>query len=252
MVFGTTGEGASLAGESRAQVLAAFRESGFDISLRVIVGLCATAADDVRTQVERAHGFGVRRFLLPPPFYFKGLRDQGLEAWYRICLDHWRGQDLKFLLYNIPSVTQVPLPIDLITRLADRYPGRVIGVKDSSGQWDYSRRLLSLSDRLTILIGDERHLARGVRLGAAGAISGCANFMPEMLLPLVHDGRDDPRVHAIVDELLCYPVTPAVKALVAHRTGDDSWRCVAPPLAPLTDGESQSLARRYDQIMQES
>ena len=77
MVFGTTGEGASLAGESRAQVLAAFRESGFDISLRVIVGLCATAADDVRTQVERAHGFGVRRFLLPPPFYFKGLRDQG-------------------------------------------------------------------------------------------------------------------------------------------------------------------------------
>lgn len=252
MVFGTTGEGASLGNNARAQVLEAFRGSGLDLERQLIVGLCATAAGDVGTQIERAHAIGVRRFLLPPPFYFKGLRSEGLEAWYRVCLDPWHGQDLKFLLYNIPSLTQVPLPVDLITRLADLYPGTVSGVKDSSGQWDYSRRLLGLSDRLTILIGDERHLARAVRLGAAGAISGCANFMPELLLPLVHEGRDDPRIHAIVDELLCYPVTPAVKALVAHRTGDDTWRRVAPPLAPLTDEESRLLAQRCDQIMRES
>ncbi|TIU18106.1 MAG: dihydrodipicolinate synthase family protein, partial [Mesorhizobium sp.] len=81
------------------------------------------------------------------------------------------------LLYNIPSVTMVPLPLSLIGRLSAAFPGVVAGVKDSGGDWSYSEALLRAHGDLVILIGDERHLARSVRQGGQGAISGMANFV---------------------------------------------------------------------------
>jgi 4-hydroxy-tetrahydrodipicolinate synthase len=68
-------------------------------------------------------------------------------------------------------------------------------------------------------------------------------------VPLAHDGRDDPRITALVDALLQYPVTPAVKELVAHQTGDTAWRAVAPPLEPLTREQAQRLTAEFDAIM---
>lgn len=126
-------------------------------------------------------------------------------------------------MYNIPSVTQVALSIELIGRLAKAFPEVVVGVKDSSGDWNYTQQLLSASGNLAVLVGDERVLAAAIRLGADGAISGLANVCPHVLLPLVNEGRDDCRIVMIVNEVIRYPVTPAIKALVAHLTGDPEW-----------------------------
>ena len=68
----------------------------------------------------------------------------------------------------------------------------------------------------------------------------------ELLLPLVNGGREDPRVNKIVDEILRYPVVPALKALCAHLTGDEAWRAVAPPLAPLDSRRAARLSAAFD------
>jgi 4-hydroxy-tetrahydrodipicolinate synthase len=109
-------------------------------------------------------------------------------------------------------------------------------VKDSSGDWAYAEALLAAhAERLTILIGDERQLARAVRLGGQGAISGLANLCPAALLPLAAEGREDARIARLVDAICGQPVIPAVKALVAARTGDPAWTAVRPPLLPATE-----------------
>jgi 4-hydroxy-tetrahydrodipicolinate synthase len=99
-----------------------------------------------------------------------------------------------------------------------------------------------------ILIGDERHLARSVRQGGQGAISGMANFVTGEIRAMAVDGRDDSRVENFVLELLKYPVTPAVKVMVARRTGDDIWLAVRPPLEPISQQGRKQLAVAYDRL----
>ena len=246
-LFGTTGEGASIGEADRATILKGFAEG--DIAGGRIVGAIAAAAvADAVAQARLALSVGCKALLLPPPFYFKGVSDEGLFAWYAAVFEQLGAAARDVLLYNIPSVTAVPLSIALIGRLREAFPGIVIGVKDSSGDWPYTQRLLAAHGDLAILIGDERYLAEGVRRGGQGAISGLANICPRRLLALAVEGRDDPRIADLVTEVLKYPVTPAVKVLVAHRTGDAAWRTVRPPLLPLSAEDGMRLTRRYDTL----
>jgi len=87
-------------------------------------------------------------------------------------------------------------------------------------------------------------------MGASGAISGLANVVPEWMLPLANEGRDDARISSLVEEVLKYSVTPAVKELVARRTRDPAWRTVAPPLSSLKREDAQRLTAAFDSIMQ--
>lgn len=245
--FGTTGEGASVGVSGREQVLGALAGGGI-ASRSVVYCVAATSLHEALAQARMAYDFGARALLLPPPFYFKGVSDEGLFAWFSQLLGKLGKAARDVILYNIPSVTQVALSAELIGRIKDSFPGVITGVKDSSGDWDYTQRLLAAHKDLAILIGDERYLAEGVALGGQGAISGLANVCPQVLLSLVQNARPDARVNALVDEVLRYPVTPAVKALVAHRTGDSEWRHVRAPLVALPTGSAASLSAAYDKL----
>jgi 4-hydroxy-tetrahydrodipicolinate synthase len=120
-------------------------------------------------------------------------------------------------------------------------------VKDSSGDGANTRRLLAEHGDLAILVGDERQLAAAVREGAQGAICGVANFAPDLMRPLAREGKDDPRIHRLVEALLSVPVTPAVKAMVAHRTGDPAWLVVRPPLMPIGAADARRLGGVLDE-----
>jgi 4-hydroxy-tetrahydrodipicolinate synthase len=99
------------------------------------------------------------------------------------------------------------------------------------------------------LIGNERHIAGGVRLGAQGAISGLANLCPEILLKLIETGEENSQIVALAIEILKFPFTPAVKALLAHRQKDPAWLNVRPPLEALSEAEAARLAQVYDGIV---
>ena len=231
-------------------MLAALRSDGVDMGRDVVLGIAASSVEEALAQIRQSASFGCRTVLLPPPFYFKDSTEEGLLRWFGDVLGGIAGDGVRTILYHIPSVTAVPLSLQLIGRLKERFAGTVQGVKDSSGDWGYARELLNQHSELTILIGDERRLAEAVRMGASGAISGLANVVPELMLPLANEGRDDPRISALVEEVLKYSVMPAVKELIAHRTGDPAWRAVAPPLSLLTREEAQRLTAAFDSIVQ--
>lgn len=247
-VFGTTGEGASIGTDERHAMLAGLKAAGFDFRREVIVCCAASAIEDVVAQIEIALSFDCRAILMPPPFYFKNIADEGIFAWYSACFERVGRRMRDVILYHIPSVTGIALPPAIIERLKRAFPAIIAGVKDSGGDWDYSSALLRQNPDLTILIGDERHLARSIPLGGGGAISGMSNVIPEVLLEMIRSGTPDPRIEPMVDELLRHPVTPGIKVLTAHVSGEESWRGAKPPLRALDDGQALALTRTFDDL----
>ncbi len=152
------------------------------------------------------------------------------------------------ILYNIPQVTGVAIPADVVGALKAQFPDRIFGVKDSSGDWASAERLLTRFPDLAILIGDERLLERAVKLGAAGSISGVANFRPDLLNAIMAGAPADAGLEPLVEAIVRFPATSAVKALVAHVTGEAAWRAVRPPLSPLSEAEAAGLAAVYDRL----
>jgi 4-hydroxy-tetrahydrodipicolinate synthase len=247
-VFGTTGEGASVSLAERAKMVGALLSAGIDPRTELIGGIASTSIGDAVEQIRILRDSGCSRILLPPPFYFKGVPEEGLYDWFARVLEKIADSLFGAILYHIPSVTQAPLSVGLVSRLRATFPALVIGVKDSGGDWSFTESLLRAHADLSILIGDERHLAAAVRLGAKGAISGLANLFPAVLLPLIERGKDDSRVTDLVTAILRYPVTPAVKALLAHRSGNNRWLKVRPPLVRLSEEEVNELGAAYDEL----
>jgi 4-hydroxy-tetrahydrodipicolinate synthase len=247
-VFGTTGEGASLGQNDRQRALGALVGAGIDPRTQLVVGIAACSVEDAIAQGRAGLMLGCPRFLLAPPFYFKGSGDEGLFDWVAAVLTGLGPKASHVILYHIPQVTAVGLSMALVDRLKQAFPAQVRGVKDSSGDWDNAQALLRQHGDLDILIGDERLLARAMTLGASGAITGLANIAPDLMLPLI-DGIEEPRVNAMVELVLPYAVTAAVKALVGLRRNDPvAWSRMRAPLASLAEGDVRKLGAAVDAI----
>jgi 4-hydroxy-tetrahydrodipicolinate synthase len=248
-VFGTTGEGPSVSLIEREQILDVLLSAGINLNQQVLGGVAVSsvgdAVDQARILIDRA----CRGVLLAPPFYFKNVSDEGLFRWFSQVCEKIGQRASEVFLYHIPSVTQAALSINLIGRLKAAFPKVIVGVKDSGGDWAYTEPLLRTHADLVLLIGDERHLAAGIRLGAQGAISGLANVCPEALLKLIESGEDNPRIIELVNAILKFPVTPAVKVLLAHHQNEPAWLMVRPPLVPLSEDQAADLSRAHRLIL---
>ena len=240
-VFGTTGEGASLGLPPRHQVLAALDAAGIDLRGKVFAGVSASAIEDVVAQSRLALEAGCRGLLLAPPFYFTGVSDEALFTFFAQVIEALGAQARNILLYHIPGMTGVPLSIALTQRLNTAFPGVILGVKDSHGDWAATERRLAELPGLQILVGDERQLARAVRQGGAGSICGLANVAPDLLGPLARDGLADDRVNRMVEAILGHSFMPAIKALIAARLGDPAWRTMRAPLDALSAEDGAAL-----------
>lgn len=250
-LFGTTGEGASISRPERDAVLAAMLGGGIPAG-QIVSGIVATSQGDAVDQIRVSLEAGCRNVMLPPPFYFKNPTDEGLFDWYAGIFASLGRAARNVILYHIPSVTAVPLSVDLIVRLATEFPGVVYGVKDSGGDWSFTEALLAARGSLQILVGDERHLARAVRQGGSGAISGMGNVCAARVRAMAVDGRDDPAVCELVEALVQGPVTPAVKALVTHRTGEIRWLRTRAPLLTTPASVQAELIAIHDRVFPEA
>lgn len=246
-VFGTTGEGASISSGERGQILDHIGRTTIS-SGQVVTCIAATAVGDAAGQCREALDFGCKALLLPPPFYFKGVSDDGVFGWYAGLLERIGSDARDVILYNIPSVTSVTVSHDVLARLRAAFGSVISGVKDSGGDWNYTEGLLDAHGDIAILVGDERHLAAAVRRGGQGAISGIANLFPAEMRGLAIDGRDDPRIRALVKLVLRYPVVPAIKVLMAHMSGYSGWSTVRAPLVD-ANGAADVLIESLQAIM---
>lgn len=249
-LFGTTGEGAALGLPARTAMMGALIGAGIDPAEQIYAGVAAASMQEAVEQARLALDAGAKGLLVAPPFYFKGVSEEGLYVWFSQFFEKLGASARNIVLYHIPSVTAVDIGVGLVQRLKTAFPGLVIGVKDSSGDYANTEALLKAHGELAILVGDERQLARAVRNGAQGSICGVANLVPELLRPMVYEGRDSPVVNALVDAICALPVLAAVKALTGHVHGDPGYGPMRPPLEALDAATRQRLFAAFDAITQ--
>jgi len=237
--FGTTAEAPSLSFKERHETTKALISSGIR-GEQIVMGIILSALGDAIAEAQRGMEFGCKALLVAPPYYFKDTSDDGLYAWYASFILALGKDCPKIILYHIPQVTEAPLSISLITRLKKDFPDQVFGVKDSSGSWENSQQLLAL-DGLAILIGDERLLAQAARMGAAGSISGVANFQASALHNVLASGETNTRIDTLVNELVTMPVIPALKVALSAFSKNKIWQQVRSPLQSLSEKKTNAI-----------
>ncbi|MEY8097311.1 dihydrodipicolinate synthase family protein [Falsihalocynthiibacter sp. S25ZX9] len=247
-LFGTTGEGFGLSSHERRDILKAVSGAlSKDTPIGVGILTCdiATAAE----QALSAYAGGASRLLMAPPFFMKNMGDDGLFAWYSAVFDRIGDALKNVILYHIPSQTAVPISVELVSRLRAAYPGVITGIKDSSGDWDTTQKYLAAHGDISILVGDERQLPKAMANGAEGSICGVSNFLPGLLRKIIHEGADARLLSGIVDMVVAGPVTPSVKVLTAHVSGDPDFIRVRPPLSQLPESAQKALIQGYEAAM---
>lgn len=247
--FGTTGEALSLGIEERMTALEHLIARGVDPK-RVIPGTGLTNLPDTIKLTRHAVDRGCAGVLVLPPFYFKNVSDEGLFAYFAGLIERVAADDFRVYLYHIPPVAQVGFSIDLIQRLRAAFPSQIVGIKDSSGDWNNTRRLLTEVPGLIVYPGSELSLLDALSLGAPGCITATANINAAEIAEVVslyRSGREAEahRRHEHVKKLRLtvqeYGPIPAQKYLLSQWSGDDRWRNVRPPWVSLPDAVGRQL-----------
>src|ERR1700735_5941722 len=78
-VLGTTGEATSFSLDQRRRVMSAYAAAGLPLD-RMMVGTGAAAVADAVALTKHAAELGFAGALVLPPFYYKGVHDDGLVA----------------------------------------------------------------------------------------------------------------------------------------------------------------------------
>lgn len=246
-VFGTNSEANSLSVEEKMMLLDRLVAAGIDTSQMMPGTGCCALTDTVRL-TEHTVRLGCAGTLMLPPFYYKGVSDDGLFASFAEVIERVGESSLRIYLYHIPPVSEVGISIDLIERLIRAYPDNVVGVKDSSGDWDNTNAMLARRwDDFRVFAGAETFLLQNMRGGGAGCISATANINPAAIDRLYREWQS-PEAESLQGELdeirdtaMAYPMIPALKATVAHFANDTQWRTVRPPLVALADDQCHAL-----------
>lgn len=250
-IFGTNSEANSLSLAERRDLLELAAQE-LDPG-RMMPGTGASALPDAVDLTRAAVDAGCAGVLMLPPFYYKGVPDDGLFAFYSEVIQRIGDERLRIYLYHIPPMSQVPISLDLIERLLAEYPGTIAGVKDSSGDWTNTAAMIERFDDFDVFAGSEEFLLPTLRAGGAGCISATANINPAAIHDVFANWEApdaDARQEAITAfrrAIAKFPMIPALKAVIGLRTDDPEWGRMRPPLMRLDDAALAGLADVIDQ-----
>jgi 4-hydroxy-tetrahydrodipicolinate synthase len=246
VVCGTNGEGVSLSVEERKRLLD--HAIQYSEGLSVIAGTGATSVTDAIELTRHAEAAGADAALILPPFFFKNPAAQGVAAFFHQVLN--ATDSIPVLLYSIPQFSAVAITDTILSLLAEQ--PRVIGVKDSAGQWERTQELMAHHSKLLIFPGSDDLLANAFEAGARGAISGSANAFPELVAGIYRtflSGGDVISAQQKLNEarriMEDYPMIAVSKSILAHRGVERMW--VRPPLLDLTPTQERELVKRLQE-----
>jgi len=240
-VFGTNSEANSMSVAEKTNLLEALVAGGVPAAtLMPGTGHCALSDSIEMTRL--AVKLGCAGVLMLPPFYYKGVSDEGLYRNFAEVIERVGDERLQLYLYHIPPVAQVPISLALIERLLKKYPGQVAGVKDSSGEWANTKAMLDAfaKDGFDVFAGSEVFLLDNMRHGGKGCITATGNVNPGPIDNVYRKWRSaqadtlQAGITATRKIVQKQPMIAALKAIIAHFGNDPQWKTVRPPLVELT------------------
>ena len=248
-VLGTTGEATSFSRYERKMVMDAYKANGLPLE-RLMVGTGAAAVADAVALTRHAAELGFAGALVLPPFYYKGVPDDGLVAYIDALVKATADKPIPLYLYHYPAMSGLPWHVPLIKRLLESYPSRIVGLKDSSGDMAYARAAAAVAPDFAVFPSTEAVLLEARGGAFAGCISATANLNPDLCARAWRAGDAEALDAAVAIRKLFEgkPLVSGVKALLAHIHGDPVLARMKPPLAPLTAADRTAVTAGYDAV----
>lgn len=185
-LLGSTGESPALRDEEKRRAVSAAVAAArgrVPIVAATMSSGTARAVDTIRLAQEA----GADAVAVTPPHYYPSGGEAEWTAHYEAAI---AATHLPVILYNIPGTTKVMFSAHFVTRMAEHE--RVVGIKDSSGDWSFAMSLLGLlRDRpdFGLFFGSIQVVGPAMLYGAAGAILGPANIDPATSVALCEAAR---------------------------------------------------------------
>ena len=248
-VLGTTGEATSFSLSQRQRVMDAYKSAGLALD-RLMVGTGAASLADAIALTRDAAKLGFGGALLLPPFYYKGVPDDGLANYIGAIVAATAEQPIPIYLYHFPGMSAVPWPIELIRKMRTEHGQRLAGLKDSSGDLPYARAAAAIAPDFAVFPSTEAVLLEA-RVGAfAGCISATANLNADLCARAWRAGDRSALDRAVTIRKLFdgKPLVSGIKALLAHIHDQPDWARVMPPLAAFSAHDRMTVAAGHDAV----
>lgn len=239
-ILGTTSEANSQTLDERRRAIDAHLAAGIPAE-RLLPGTGACALGDAIALTRHAGEIGAAGVLLLPPFYYRKVSDDGIFAFVARLIEGCGASVPRIMLYHIPPIALVGWSEALVGRLVEAFPEVVVGMKDSSGDKANTLRMIAAFPGLAIFPGSEGYLLEALRAGGAGCISASANINAAGIRRLYDRWQKDDAdalqasLNGVRKAVESRGLMPAVKAVIAERTGEPFWRNLRPPLEPLAE-----------------
>ncbi|AUN33316.1 dihydrodipicolinate synthase family protein [Niveispirillum cyanobacteriorum] len=244
LLFGSTGESASLTNAERMMVVDSLIAQGIEPG-RLLVGTGCCALADTVLLSSHATDSGCAGVLVVPPFFFKGVPDAGVRRYFRDLIEGVNDPRLAIYLYHFPQTSGVPITPTLAQDLVRAHGSTIRGYKDSSGDWTNTQAVLEALPGLEIFAGTEARMVDLITRGGAGCISATANLHARSIRALLDaigtpaEGDRLDKVAEFRNAFTGVPLVPAVKAVLAHLHNDPEWSRLRAPLMSL-DGDAEA------------
>ena len=246
-VLGTTGEATSFSLEQRKAVMTAYKQAGLPLD-RLMVGTGAAATADAVALTRHAAELGFAGALILPPFYYKGVPDDGLAAYIATIVKATAEKPIPIYLYHFPSQSGLPWHVKLVARLLEAHHSRIVGLKDSSGDMAYAREAAGVAPGFKVFPSTEACLIEARTGVFAGCISATANLNADLCQTAWATGDQAALDTAVTIRKLFdgKPLVSGVKATLAHIHNDPAWGRVAPPLSAFSAADRAGAVAGYD------
>lgn len=254
-LLGTTGEANSIGVNERLALIEDIADCW--PGERVLLGVGTPAIADTVALIHAAIDYELSNVLMLPPFYYKGVSDEGLfQVWVEV-LKRVGPKPVGIYVYDFPAMVGFPLHTDLIARLHERFPDRVVGMKDSSGDYDKMKDVLGAVPGFRVYAGTEELLLPILKAGGVGCVSATVNVTVREAAEVwrLWQAGDRPaaeaaqtRLTAIRQALQRWPMVPALKAVLRQHFPDHAGQTIRPPLVQLSDSERERLLKELDEI----
>lgn len=252
-IMGTTGEANSLSTTERKTLIEEVINRGIPAH-KLMVGTGCCSMGETIELTEHALKCGTGGILMLPPFYYKQVSDDGLKDYFSQVIDRVNDNRLEIYLYHFPQMSGMHLSVSLIAALAEKYPNQVVGLKDSSGDFENMQAVMKAIPDFKLYPGSERFLLKGLRIGSAGCISATANADIALIAQVLENWQTS-EADKLQDYLTSVratfegkPFTAIIKQYLAAKTGCKDWKGIRPPNGLISENIVEALIERHNAL----
>ena len=235
-IFGSTGQSQLIAISEKIDLLNKLSKSKYKD--KHLIGTGLNSLNETINFMKIAISLNFKKFLIMPPAYYKYGDPEVIEFYTKIIHSV---PECKIVLYNFEKLCGYKFSLDCVKELVKKFPGQIVGVKDSSYNLFENLKL----ENFSIFPGSELKLLQGLELGCSGIITATCNVTAEMSRKVYDDfysGKEQSLNQKLCDVRSVFDKYNLISGLHSFCSQkNEIYKNILPPLSLLDKNDEKEL-----------